>query len=54
MGVEFGQLAIVAATLAMLMALTRFAPAFRRPATTASAYAIGAVATAWLIQRTLA
>ena len=52
-GVELGQLAIVAATLALLAAITRFAAAWQRPATVAGAYAIGAVASAWLIQRTL-
>ena len=53
-GVEFGQLAIVVATLAVLVAIARFADGVRRPATVAGAYAIGAVATAWLIERTLA
>ena len=54
LGVELGQLAIVAATLALLAVLTRFARAIRQPATVAGAYAIGAIATAWLIERTLA
>jgi hydrogenase/urease accessory protein HupE len=53
-GVEFGQLAIVAATLAAISLLTRFAAPLRQPTTVAGAYAIGAVSTAWLIQRTLA
>ena len=52
-GVEFGQLAIVAATLAVLAVLARFTPRLQRPSTVAGAYAIGAVASAWLIQRTL-
>ena len=52
-GVEVGQLAIVAAALAALAALARFAGTWQRPTTVASAYAIGAVASAWLIQRTL-
>ena len=52
-GVELGQLAIVAATLAALAAIVRFASAWQRPTTIAGAYAIGAVASAWLIQRTL-
>ena len=52
-GVELGQLAIVAATLAALAAFARFAAQWQRPATVAGAYAIGAVASAWLIQRTL-
>lgn len=54
LGVEVGQLAIVAATLAVVALLTRFAGAIRRPATVAGAYAIGAIATAWLIERTIA
>ena len=52
-GVELGQLAIVAATLALLAAIVRFASAWQRPTTVAGAYAIGAIASAWLIQRTL-
>ena len=52
-GVELGQLAIVAATVAVLAAIVRFAAAWQRPTTVAGAYAIGAVASAWLIQRTL-
>ena len=53
-GVEFGQLAIVAAMLAAIAMVARFATNWQRPATIAGAYAIGAVATAWLIERTLA
>lgn len=52
-GVEFGQLAIVAATLAAVAAIVRLASTWQRPTTVAGAYAIGAVASAWLIQRTL-
>ena len=52
-GVELGQLAIVAATLALLTAIVRFASAWQRPTTVVGAYAIGAIASAWLIQRTL-
>ena len=52
-GVEFGQLAIVGGSLAALAAIARFAAPWQRPATVAGAYAIGAVASAWLIQRTL-
>ena len=40
-------------TLAALAALARFAAPWQRPATISGAYAIGAVASAWLIQRTL-
>ena len=54
LGVELGQLAIVAATLAVVAAVARFAAAWQRPATVAGAYAIGAVASAWLIARTIA
>lgn len=53
-GVEFGQLAIVAAMLAAIAMVARFATNWQRPATVAGAYLIGAVATAWLIERTLA
>ncbi|QGN53708.1 HupE/UreJ family protein [Novosphingobium sp. Gsoil 351] len=53
-GVELGQLAIVATTLALIAALERLVSQWRRPAAVAGAYAIGAVATAWLIERTLA
>lgn len=53
-GVELGQLAIVAAALALLAALARFAASWQRPSTVAGAYAIGAVASGWLIQRVLA
>ena len=52
-GVELGQLAIVAATLALLAAIVRFASAWQRPTTVVGAYAIGAIASGWLIQRTL-
>lgn len=53
-GVEFGQLAIVAAMLTVIAAVSRFAPNRQRPATGAAAYTIGVIATAWLIERTLA
>ena len=53
-GVELGQLAIVAATLTALAAIIRFAGAWQRPTNLCGAYAIGAVASAWLIQRVLA
>lgn len=53
-GVELGQLAIVAVMLALLSALTRFAARWQSLATAVGAYAIGAVACAWLIERTLA
>ena len=53
LGVEVGQLAIVAAALLALAALAR-APRFAEPAVRAAAYAIGIVASAWLIERALA
>ena len=52
-GVELGQLAIVAATLAVVAVIAHFFAGMQRPATVAGAYAIGAVASAWLIQRAL-
>ena len=52
LGVEAGQLVIVAAALAALALLTRLRLA--APARLGGAYAIGAVASAWLIERTLA
>ena len=54
LGVEVGQLLIVALALAALAALARIAPHRLRPATAVSAYGIGIVASAWLIERTLA
>ena len=54
LGVEAGQLVIIAATLAVLGALARFAPTARRPAVIASTYAIGAVASFWFIERSWA
>jgi hydrogenase/urease accessory protein HupE len=51
LGVEAGQLMIIAATMAMLAALARFAPRARRPAIIASTYVIGAVASFWFIER---
>jgi len=51
LGVEAGQLMIIAATMAMLAALARFALRARRPAIIASTYLIGAVASFWFIER---
>ena len=51
LGVEAGQLMIIAATMAVLAALARFAPWARRPAIIASTYLIGAVASFWFIER---
>lgn len=51
LGVEAGQLMIIAATMAVLAALARFALKARRPAIIASTYLIGAVASFWFIER---
>ena len=51
LGVEAGQLMIIAATMAVLASLARFAPWARRPAIIASTYLIGAVASFWFIER---
>ena len=53
-GVEIGQLAIVAAALVAIAALRRAPRPIASRAVTVTAYAIGAVASAWLIERTLA
>ena len=53
LGVEAGQLVIVAAVMLVITALRRFAPARLRPATLASTYAIGTVASFWFIERLL-
>lgn len=51
LGVEGGQLLIIAVTMAVLAALARFAPQARRPAIIASTYAIGAIASFWFVER---
>lgn len=51
LGVEAGQMLIIAATAAVLAALSRFAPQVRRPAILASTYLIGAIASFWFIER---
>jgi hydrogenase/urease accessory protein HupE len=53
LGVEAGQLLIVAATLAVLQALQRLQPAWRQPAIRAASYGIGAIASMWLLERVL-
>lgn len=53
-GVELGQLAIIAGVLTVLALLRRFAPSARRPATLAASYAIGTVASFWFIERMIA
>ncbi|MDE2435394.1 MAG: HupE/UreJ family protein [Sphingomonadales bacterium] len=52
-GVELGQLAIIAAVLTLIALLRRFAPATLRPATLVASYAIGTTASFWFIQRLL-
>ena len=51
LGVEAGQMLIIAAVLAALALLRRLAPAAQRPALIASAYAIGSIASFWFIER---
>ena len=53
LGVEAGQLVIVAVTLTAMAGLSRLAPARLRLATITAAYAIGGLASAWFISRTL-
>lgn len=53
LGVELGQLAIIAVVLAVLSALRRLAPVALRPLTVGSAYAIGITASFWFMQRLL-
>lgn len=53
-GVELGQLVIIAATLAILTLIRRAVPAALRPATLAATYAIGIVSSFWFIERMLA
>lgn len=54
LGVEAGQIAIVVVALAILSALRRIKPAAVRPATQCMTYAIGIVASVWLIERMFA
>lgn len=50
-GVEAGQLLIIAAAAGLLAIVRRLAPAMLKPAIMASAYAIGSIASYWLIDR---
>lgn len=52
-GVELGQLVIVAACLAVITALRRHASRALRPATLVATYAIGITASFWFLQRLL-
>ena len=51
LGVEAGQLLIVAAAILAFGALQRAKAEWFRPAQTASAYAIGSIAAMWLLER---
>jgi hydrogenase/urease accessory protein HupE len=51
LGVEAGQLAIIAVAATALALLRRLSPAVLRPAVLASAYAIGSIASFWFIER---
>ncbi|WP_417620898.1 HupE/UreJ family protein [Parasphingorhabdus sp.] len=54
LGVEIGQLTIVAIALAILHGLRQFKLSWVRPTKTATAYGIGIIATYWFIERMLA
>lgn len=54
LGVEIGQLVIVAVALAALYALRQYRDRWLHPAKTAAAYGIGIIATYWFIERTFA
>jgi hydrogenase/urease accessory protein HupE len=51
LGVEAGQLFVVALAMLIIAALRRFAPRALRPAVLASTYAIGTIASFWFIER---
>ncbi len=51
LGVEAGQLAIIAACLALIALLRRFAQPTLRPATVLTTYGIGTIASFWFIER---
>lgn len=53
LGVEAGQLLIVTAVLGLLWGLQRSQPNWARPAIRVSSYAIGAIASMWLLERVL-
>jgi hypothetical protein len=53
-GVEAGQLVVVAATFALIAGIARLSPAKLAPARHAAAYAIGITAAYWMVERTLA
>ena len=51
LGVEAGQLMIIAAVLTLIAVVSRLRPQSLRPATVVSTYAIGTIASFWLIER---
>ncbi len=51
LGVEAGQLLIVAATLALLWTLRRLRPGWTSTAIKGASYVIGAIASMWLLER---
>ncbi|MFM5953292.1 MAG: HupE/UreJ family protein [Novosphingobium sp.] len=51
LGVETGQLLIIAAVLGVIALIWRFAPQLQRPATITATYAIGITASFWFIER---
>jgi hydrogenase/urease accessory protein HupE len=53
LGVEVGQLMIVAATLGILWVVRRLRPNWTRPVIRVSSYAIGGIASMWLLERVL-
>ncbi len=53
LGVEAGQLLVIAGVIALLAAMMRFAPRFERPVLGGSTYAIGAIGSFWLIERVI-
>jgi hydrogenase/urease accessory protein HupE len=53
LGVEAGQLMIVASTLGLLWVVRRLQPNWTRPVIRVSSYAIGGIASMWLLERVL-
>lgn len=53
LGVEVGQLLVIAGMIALLAAMTRFTPRLEGPAIRASTYMIGAIGSFWLIERVI-
>jgi len=54
LGVEIGQLMIVGAGLLVLALIGRYRDSWLAPTKTATAYAIGIIATYWFIERMIA